>query len=395
MLSKKQTEQRHAILEALYLHGPLSRAELSRLLDITPATMSLITSHLIQDGLLRELGEETGSTKIGRKKVLLAVEAALSYYVGVELTDTKMFICLTDNLGANLVEQVIEMGGLDEPHKIEDLLVKSLKNFLQVNESYPVSAMGIAVPGHYDKVEENIISNHPFWSKFSIKCLKSAFSIPIYIKNNVKCMALRELYLGENKDTKNFLFLNLRRGIYAAYVYDGAIYADDNYLIGEVGHVVVNPNGERCEWCGQSGCLQTYASITWILKKVRYAYEVGKTPYLAFLVEDAESIRLSHVLTAYKMGDGFIQYLIEQALDYLAIQLYNVQMILNIDALFIHGTLFQNPDIAAKLERKLSHQSTIIQSNRPTLKLIKPYNPMEGALGASSLAILRHFIYQE
>lgn len=391
-LSKKQTEQRNAIIESLYLYGESSRADLSRLLDITPATMSALTSYLLQEGLIYELGREVGESKAGRKKVLLGVCPDSAYYMGMELTDTKIFFCLTDNLGQLKAESTVPTGGIEDVWAFEIWLLAAMEQFLAAHSSYPVSAIGMAVPGHYDGEKQQIVSNHPFWSRLDLGAIVAHFQQPIYIKNNVKCMALGELYLGDNK-RQNFLFINLRRGIFASYVYQGKIYGDRNYLVGEVGHVVVNPKGESCEWCGQAGCLQTYASITWILKKVRYAFEAQKTPYLQFLVNKPEEIQLAQVVTAYKMGDEVVQYIIEEALDYLAVQIYNVQMTLDVEAILIHGPLFQEPTIAAKLEAKLERFSTIIQPNQQTVKELKPYNPLRGALGASCLAMVRHFIF--
>lgn len=392
-LSKTQTEQRNAIIESLYLYGESSRADLSRLLDITPATMSSLTSYLLQEGLIYELGREVGESKAGRKKVLLGICPDSAYYMGMELTDTKVFFCLTDNLGQIKAEATVATGGIEDVRAFESWLLALMEQFLTSHSQYPVSAIGIAVPGHYDKEQQKIVSNHPFWSQLDLGAIVAHFQQPIFIKNNVKCMALRELYLGEKK-CQNFLFINLRRGIFASYVYQGKIYGDRNYLVGEVGHVVVNPKGESCG-CGQAGCLQTYASIIGILKKVRYAFEAQKTPYLQFLVNKPEDIQLAQVVTAYKMGDEVVQYIIEEALDYLAVQIYNVQMTLDVEAILIHGPLFQEPTIAAKLEAKLDRFSTIIQPNQQTLKELKPYNPLRGALGASCLAMVRHFIFTE
>ena len=60
-LSKKQHEQRNEIIEQLYLKGPLSRADLAKILQITPATMTELTGYLIKEGLLLEIGEELDS----------------------------------------------------------------------------------------------------------------------------------------------------------------------------------------------------------------------------------------------------------------------------------------------------------------------------------------------
>ncbi|WP_303972766.1 ROK family transcriptional regulator [Streptococcus merionis] len=392
MLSKKQTEQRNEILECLYLHGALSRAELSRMLGITPATMTEITGYLINDGLIKECGEELNDSGVGRKKILLEVSSRYSYYMGVELSEHKLIICLTDNLGECLQSETV-VKEFDQDFRLsEDNIKRSVEEFLVNHADYQIKAIGIAVPGHYDSKKQRIVSNNLFWAEFQISQIISSFTLPIYIKNNVKCMALAELYLNGEKRQRNFLFLSLKRGIFAAYVYNGQIYGDTNYLVGEVGHVVVNPDGEQCE-CGKAGCLQTYAGMKWLIKKARYAYEYGRSSYLNLLVDDASEISLSHLLLAYNMGDEIIHKIVEQAIDYLTLQINNLSMIVDVEAIYIHGKLFEERSIAEKLQSKLEQAPRIVQQERHIEHCVLHYNSNKGAIGACMLAIYNHFIF--
>lgn len=393
MLSKKQTEHRNAILETLYTQGSKSRADLSRILDITPATMSELTNFLIKKGILCELGEEPLSHSAGRKKVLLGILPQKESYVGIELSKSKLIFCLSDNLGEVLAQKTIDFE-IESISSLEDLLIESLQVFLSEHPSHPVKAIGLAVPGHYHAAEETIISNKDLWTSFDLKKITGAFEIPFYIKNNVKCMALGQLYFGQEQENLKFLFVNIKRGIFATYVYDNKIYADDNYLIGEIGHVVVNPTGDLCE-CGQVGCLQTYVSLSWILKRARHIYESGADTLLRHLVDDANKIKLSHVLKAYRMGDELLYPLLNQALEYLALQINNYSMILDLDAIYIHGKLLEDPSMVEKFERVSSRFSTVIQANRNLNLQVKPYEEIRGALGACALAVQKYFIHHQ
>ncbi|MEY8463501.1 ROK family transcriptional regulator [Streptococcus merionis] len=392
MLSKKQTEQRNEILECLYLHGALSRAELSRMLGITPATMTEITGYLINDGLIKECGEELNDSGVGRKKILLEVSPHYSYYMGIELSEHKLIICLTDNLGECLPSETV-VKEFDQDFRLsEDNIKHSVEAFLVKHADYQIKAIGIAVPGHYDSKKQRIVSNNPFWAEFQISQILSSFTLPVYVKNNVKCMALTELYLNGGKKQRNFLFLSLKRGIFAAYVYNGQIYGDTNYLVGEVGHVVVNPDGEQCE-CGKAGCLQTYAGMKWLIKKARYAYESGRSSYLNLLVDDASEITLSHLLLAYNMGDEIIHKIVEQAIDYLTLQINNLSMIVDVEVVYIHGKLFEERSIAEKLQSKLEQAPRIVQQEHHIEHFVLHYNSNKGAIGACTLAIYNHFIF--
>ncbi|MGX2974306.1 ROK family protein [Ursidibacter arcticus] len=389
-LSKKQHEQRNEIIEQLYLKGPLSRADLAKILQITPATMTELTGYLIKEGLLLEIGEELDSQKAGRRKILLDVVANYCHYIGVELTEDRLILCLTDNRGICLETQKI---GADKPLN-EQELVSFIQQFIQQCSDYTIEAIGIAVPGHYSKDSNTILTNNILWSNFDLTKVISAFNIPVYVKNNVKCMALSELYSQENDKLSNFLFLNLRRGIFGAYVYNSKIYGDTNLFVGEIGHVVVNHSGSTCE-CGKDGCLQTYAGAEWLLRKARYAYTYSKETRLKDLVNNAEEIEISHLITAYHMGDDFVRHLLDQAIEYLALQLNNCLMLLDVDAIYLHGKLFADSSLAEKLTAKIDQYPSLLKLKRNIKMTVKAYKSERGALGGAMFAVYKHFIHQK
>ena len=86
-LSKKQGIQKTKILDKIYATGPISRIDLSKELTITPATISEITTNLIQEKHIHELGADETTNKPGRKKILLNISQNYRHYIGVELSD--------------------------------------------------------------------------------------------------------------------------------------------------------------------------------------------------------------------------------------------------------------------------------------------------------------------
>ncbi|MHC9332795.1 ROK family protein, partial [Clostridium perfringens] len=98
-----------------------------------------------------------------------------------------------------------------------------------------------------------------FWKNFNLKEILKTITLPVYFKNNVKCMTLAERLFGSNNNNDNFIFFHISRGMFCSYMYNGKLYAENNLLVGEIGHIIVHPNGELCE-CGKRGCLQTYGS---------------------------------------------------------------------------------------------------------------------------------------
>ena len=157
----------------------------------------------------------------------------------------------------------------------------------------------------------------------------------------------------------NFIFLNVGRGIRCAYMYQGDIFSKNNFLIGELGHLVVSPEGELCE-CGKRGCLQTYASETWIIKKAKLLYQKTTNTYLHQLVTNENELTLETVISAYLLGDTSVVLLLNTALNALAITIANLNLLVDAKHIFIHGKLFENPQMRALLQNYLRNDHQLL-----------------------------------
>lgn len=381
---KSREKQTSLILDTLYTRGPQSRIDLSKLLGITPATVSDITQELIHNQVLFELGEDTEQNTAGRRKILLDVLPKHSYYVGLELFTHSLSLCLTDNLNTVISEVIYEF---DKNNPLStQVIIDKLSEFLNQNESYKVESISFALPGHYDDINEVILTNNPFWSRISLSDLNANFKLPIYYENNVNCMAIQERYFGNSNVDPNFIYLHFRRGIFCTYFYRGEIYARNNFHVGEVGHMVVNPNGEQCE-CGKKGCLQTSISQTWLIHKATLLYEASSHTYLHALVTSKEDINLETILAAYNLGDTAIIEMLRVAIDSLAIMINNLTVTLDTYTIYIHSQLFNDSNLSTLLLERIEHFDSGFNMNKNIKKIINPYSKQDGARSACALGI--------
>lgn len=383
-LSKAKTKQTALILDLLYSKGPLSRIDISKSLGITPATVSDLTQHLINDHLVCELGEDTDNTRVGRRKILLGLMSGHSYYLGVELFEHSFTLALSDNLNEILVEEAFTLAKTDPVR--HDFLVQTMKQFIKQHDDYPITSIGVAIPGHYDGSSSYILTNNHAWCDFSLDYLKEHLDYPVFFENNVNAMAICERLFGHDKTDANFLFLHFRRGIFCSYVYQGDLYARNNYFVGEIGHLVVNPFGEQCE-CGKVGCLQTYASQTWLLHKASLLLNSSANTYLKELVSTSNELSMDILLQAYHLGDSAVIQLLENAINFLAIALNNIIVTLDTDIIYLHGQLFDDEQLAALLLNKIREHDSEFISRQTIQKEIKPYSKLNGARAACALAI--------
>lgn len=381
IITEKKYQQRAQILDIIYAQGPISRIDISQIAHVTPATMTELSSHLLETGLIHELGE-ADSGKAGRRKIYLDISPGQKYYIGVELAEQVTVYILSDNLG-NIIDQHIE-SGLKDNHFTYQQVVQELQTFMQKHKEISIDGIGIALPGHYDPEKQRIQSNQPLWRNFDLKRLMEEMDMPVFAKNNVKCMVLSERIF-KRKNVGNYTFCHIRRGIFAAAMYNHELYGEGNNSIGEIGHVVVDPKGLQCE-CGKHGCLQTVISEAWLINKAKILFDSGKSK-LSFIIDNRDDIELTHILQAYHLGDAGIHEMLHDGLSYLAMVIKNLGMLVDTDTIYLHSEMFLDEDLMKYLRQLVSQQISLFDAvHRESLRFV-PYNIINGALGGAALAV--------
>lgn len=387
-LTKNQQKLRFKILDKIYAKGPISRIDISKETGITPATVSEITGNIIEEKLIHEIGEAMPEeAKSGRKKILLAISPNHSFYIGTEFSPKYISFCLTDNIGNILDEKTILATTYDFSDTLtEDFYLIELKRFIESCKNYNLKGIGIALPGHFDEENKKIISNNSFWKNFNIKLLLNNIDLPIYFENNVKCMTLAERLFNFTGTDDNFIFFHVGRGMFCSYMYNGELYAKNNFLVGEIGHIVVHPDGELCE-CGKRGCLQTYGSEAWIIKKCQILFDNSEATYLKQLVTDKNKLTIETVLKAYSLGDEGVINILHSAIKYLSITINNLSMMIDANKIIVHGELFKEPLLTNLLKELLNQNINLLSTNKKQEVIVKDYHNYNGAFAATALCI--------
>ncbi|OKI48411.1 sugar kinase [Streptomyces sp. TSRI0281] len=125
-------------------------------------------------------------------------------------------------------------------------------------------AAGVAVPGIID-VENGILvyASNLGWSDVPLRDLlgKRLGGVPVALGHDVRTGGLAEGRIGAGQGADRFLFVPLGTGIAGAIGIEGSIEAGAHGYAGEIGHLVVRPDGPECG-CGQRGCMETLASAS-------------------------------------------------------------------------------------------------------------------------------------
>lgn len=124
----------------------------------------------------------------------------------------------------------------------------------------PVAAAGIVTPGIIDENGVVEYASNLGWRDVPLaRILREQLGIPVAVGHDVRAAADAERLLGRAVGVRDFVHVAIGTGV-AAGLYDAGVpVLGAARWSGEIGHIPVLPDGERCT-CGQRGCLEVYMS---------------------------------------------------------------------------------------------------------------------------------------
>jgi glucokinase len=129
-------------------------------------------------------------------------------------------------------------------------------------ERFGVGSLGIAVPGHVDRLTQQtrIIPNVAGdWAGFPLGDeVRSRTGMDAEILNDARAFALAELTIGSARDHRDVVLATVGSGVGGALVVDGELLRNGADSAGEIGHTTYRPGGRPCG-CGDLGCVEAYA----------------------------------------------------------------------------------------------------------------------------------------
>ncbi len=259
------------VLKTIYTDGPISRAEISRVTDLTPPTVSDVVSKLITDGLVGEVGLAPSST--GRRPILLEVIDSSRLLIGVDLSRQDFRGALADLRGQ--VKHRVDLPLLGRDGDAALSLVYDLVDALVASATSPLLGIGIGVPGLVDTskgvLHQSVNLN---WRHVPLgRLLQKRYNLPVYMANDCQVAALAVYTFGSYTDNElPLVVINVGWGVGAGIIIDGKLMYGTPVGAGEIGHVTVKENGVRCA-CGNYGCLETIASVRGVIRRVKEQFE--------------------------------------------------------------------------------------------------------------------------
>ncbi|HEX7638475.1 MAG TPA: ROK family transcriptional regulator, partial [Burkholderiaceae bacterium] len=260
-----RAHNRRVVLEAIRVHGRLTRAEVARLTALTPQTISNIAGELLGQGFLTALAPERGTR--GQPATPFVINPDGAYSVGLQLDRHRLVAVAVDLSGRVRGRCVLEVER-PAPEQAPPLLREALETLRrQADLDWDrVLGLGLAMPGPAGAETLPAAGPASQWQdRLVAPMLGDAIGLPVFMENEATAAAVGERLYGVARDLRSFACLFVGEGLGAGLVQDGRLSRGAGRNAGGIGHMVVVPDGRPCP-CGNRGCLARYVSL-------RAAYE--------------------------------------------------------------------------------------------------------------------------
>lgn len=252
-----------------------SRAAVAARTGLTKATVSTLVDQLIAARFVRELPLPE-PRRAGRPGVPLAPQPRSLVGLGLEVNVGYYGARALDLTGTVVAERVVEadLVGSDPADVLGDLrsLTSELIAQLDADGMVPLGAR-LALPGLV-RAEAGVLEVAPNigWRSVRAADLLALEGLDVHLRNEAKLAGLAQTPLrpanrrrhGEGEVPSSFIYLSGHVGIGSAILIEGRPVPGQHGWSGEIGHVVVTPDGRACG-CGNRGCLEQYAGRSAIL----------------------------------------------------------------------------------------------------------------------------------
>ena len=376
---------RQQVFEQVRANGQMPRMDVARKLNISPGSVTTITSDLIARGLLQEVEDSQRGPSRGRPPIALRVAPQSRFVVGMKLSDERHTAVLLDLAGTIIAEAHVASASLRQ--STEDMLteVSSLMDRLLQKSGRvmsDISAVGIGLPGPVD-ASLGIVKWSPVMLDTDMPLrdlLSKTLGLPVSLDNDTNLLTLAELWFGAGRGISNFAVVTIERGVGMGLVLNNRLFRGALGPGMELGHTKVQLDGALCR-CGQRGCLEAYVADYAIIREAGTAFE--RDPR-------AESSAVSMIETLYdeaNAGNEAALAIFNRAGRFLSVGLANIVQLFDPERIILSGERMRYDYL--NVDDVLSEMNSMIlpAGRAPTPVDIHAWGGSVWAKGAAALAL--------
>ncbi len=389
---------RKAILNVLRNSGEISVADLSKEVNLSKQTLMKIMNYYTKNGMVIITGKGNSTEEGGKKPNIYKFNENGGYAIGMAISANRLFSIITD-LKSNILDKVSVTLKADE--EFESVLKKVIDsyNYLTRNpEIHKEKITGLAIGAYgitnFSKGEVIFSPHFPSWGKnlmLKEKIIeKIPEDIPVIVDNHSRFQVFAEKILGLAKDKNNVVALQAGKGLVAGVIIENEIKRGNHSLIGEIGHMIVDPEGREICSCGGTGCFEAMVSTSRILRMVKEKY--NKYPdSIIFNNNGPDDVDICDIFDASNEGDKLALELMDDIISWFGIGISNIILMYDPQVMIIQGIFTKAGKYFLENLRKKINKISLFSIERETEIKYSELGDKAGVLGAASFVLSKYF----
>lgn len=258
--------------------GGLSRVEITRHTRLSAQTTSNITRRLLDEDLIQE-GERIPSAA-GKPRTLLTLNPSGRFALGIHLDPQQVTYVVLDFTGTVVSQQIVPLSAGEEPTDVITTMVATLNALIADSgiKRSRIGGLGIATPGPVD-TSKGIVLNPihlPQWHDVHLaEELREQTGFHVILDKDVVAAAVGERWAGATAGHGDSVFLYLSTGVGAGIISGDTVMRGAANNAGDIGGLLVDPDGPPCDGCGMRSCSGTALSPRGIIAEARACNAFG------------------------------------------------------------------------------------------------------------------------
>lgn len=369
---------------------PLSRAELAKRTGLTKATMSLLVSMLVDDGVVRE-GEPSVQSSYGRPSTPLLIAGGRYCGIGLQVNTDGYGVIVLDLDGTVISERWVDadMSAPDADEVFAELDALAMEQeALLAERGCTVAGAGLALPGLVTGDMRLLMARNLGWEQLDLTRFDVMRRLDVTAGNEANMAALAQIpgyAMRRDGDgivgpSESFIYLSTDVGIGGAVVRNGHVEIGDHGFGGELGHTSVELRGPVCR-CGRRGCLETYAGRRAMVESAGIASGSAA----------ARRESVDELIDRWCAGDVRVAAVVNKAIEAMVSSIASAINVCDIETVVLGGVWSQfGSEIAVQMQSALQRQVLGYPEVRAKV-LMADVTSRPALVGAAAMG-LRHFV---
>lgn len=368
------------VVRLIRARGALSRIALARELKLVASTAGIYVDRLVERGFLME--SALAARGVGRPPVLIELNPKRGRFIGIDFDARQVMAAAVDFTQQPLQRLRRTLPARANVERVLSTIEKLIDEAIGADKC-EVLGIGLGVPGPID-AEQGVSRSYPFlrgWRDVPIGAqIRDRFGLPTFVENNLRSMALGELWCGPGRGVRHLVCLGIRSGIGTGIIVDGQLLAGAHNLAGEIGHWKCPEGVQRTGAARKARTIEECASLTGILADAAAKLARGRKSLLG---KPGETPTPAALVAAFRSGDALACELVGQAAQVHGWLVHQLATLFDPELVVLAGPLAECDEyLIAVREAAASHSVAPLRARveRSTL------GEFAGAMGAAALA---------